>query len=155
ELVPDVLDARRVFADQQWSESAGRRGHERAVWSTRNLAESANARVGIDVQKDPRIARAWQGRGGGGSDLHDSSSNVRMRRRRRSPSGCCFNTASSSSMPRPGPVGRPMQLSRTSNALRAISRPIASKLTKYSVIRKLGMHALTWSVHARPIVVLL
>ena len=36
-----------------------------------------------------------------------------------------------------------------------ISLPIASKLTKYSVIRKFGMVAAAWMVAARPSVVLL
>src|SRR5262249_27646748 len=63
------------------------------------------------------------------------------------------SASSSRSMPRPGRVGTAMVPCRSSNAGVAISRPRASKFTKYSVIKKFGMAAETCSVAASPTVV--
>jgi hypothetical protein len=70
QLVPEVLDPRRVLADEQRTESARRGGDQGAVGPARDLAESPNPRVGVDVQKDPRVARPSQVRGRNIGDLH-------------------------------------------------------------------------------------
>ena len=70
QLVPDVLDARRILAHQQRPQPARRRGHERALRPARHLAQAANPSVRLDMQEHPRVARARQMASRNAGDLH-------------------------------------------------------------------------------------
>src|SRR5260370_27089203 len=65
--------------------------------------------------------------------------------------GWARSRSTSMSMPSPGAVGRSIQPSLTDSEAVAISSHTPVKLTKYSVMRKLGMTAETCPLASRPI----
>src|SRR5260370_28420851 len=80
--MPGVLRGGLISADEEWPQPARSGRAHASVRSAGDLGEAADAFVGVDVQKDPSVARAWQVRGGDVGDLHPSfrTSNVETAR---------------------------------------------------------------------------